>query len=187
MPSSPPRAFDRSELAAFYARLTAQIEATDHQEGAIDLRKVKTMKWASTDPFGARLRVNEFDDIYAAALKYAESLPPPKPPDYSEIPMNTFPFFRSVLVKGQHFLDPAGKAAVGKIAPGDELQLSHEPTNQHDPYAVGAFVGGVRVGYVQKEVSAALAWLLAIKMPLHTTVVEIGKAGNLVVNITEKK
>lgn len=101
--------------------------------------------------------------------------------------MNTFPFFRGVLVKGQHFLDPQGKQKAGGLTPGDTVDLKHEPTNQHDPYAVGVFKDGIRVGYVQKEVSAALAWLLAINMPLAVTVIEIGKAGNLVINVLEHK
>lgn len=103
------------------------------------------------------------------------------------IPMDTFPFFREVAIKGQHFLPPEGKAAASQIQPGDQLTLEAEPTNQHDPYAVAAMFGSQRVGYLQKEVSSAAAWLLMIKMPLKVTVVSVGKAGNLVVNVLEDK
>ena len=99
--------------------------------------------------------------------------------------MSKFPFFRNVLVKGQHFLDPQGKAAAAGLVPGDTVDLQHEPTNQHDPYAVGVFKDGVRVGYIQKECSAALAWLMAIKMPLVTNVTGIAKAGNFTINILD--
>lgn len=124
-----------------------------------------------------------FDEVIKEVQRIRGTLPNPN----QEIPMNTFPFFRGVLVKGQHFLDPAGKQQAQALTPGDTLELKHEPTNQHDPYAVGVFKDGIRVGYVQKEVSAALAWLLAIRMPLTVTVIEIGKAQNLVINVLEHK
>lgn len=144
---------------------------------------------------GDRLRGAEARDIVSLAqltweksLERRKKIPALDPTSLpGHIPMNTFPFFRGVLVKGQHFLDPQGKQKAGGLTPGDTVDLKHEPTNQHDPYAVGVFKDGIRVGYVQKEVSAALAWLLAINMPLAVTVIEIGKAGNLVINVLEHK
>ena len=111
---------------------------------------------------------------------------PIKPIDYSEIPVNTFPFFREINIVGQHFLDDLGKDQLKYVAPGSELVLRAEPENKADPYAVAAYSNGIRVGYVQKQVSPAVAWLLAIQMPLKVTVVTAGgKAGNLTVNVLE--
>lgn len=180
-----PRTFDRKELDGFADRCYAEV--TRIRTRRVDEFGIRNeiLVWAGLDPFGRHLYTHEFSPIYDALI--TRKPPEPTPPDYTEIPMNTFPFFRGVTIKGQHFLDPIGKQKAAQIVPGDTLELQHEPTNQHDPYAVGAFKDGIRVGYVQKEVSAALAWLLAIKMPLAVTVTEIGKALNLLVNITELK
>ena len=84
-------------------------------------------------------------------------------------------------------LEDTERTAMTETARRMALELRHEPTNQHDPYAVGVFSDGIRVGYMQKEVSAAVAWLLAIKMPMKTTLLEVGKSNNLVLNIVEDK
>jgi len=41
---------------------------------------------------------------------------------------------------------------------GDELELSHEPDNPHDPNAVRVEWRGHKLGYVPRRENAALAW-----------------------------
>lgn len=174
----------RSELQALVNAAIDVVKATTSTAEAY----VHLDEWFRTQPL---LREHTylslkpfFDEVIAETARVRGQEPKPTPGD---IPMDTFPFFRGIAVKGQHFLDPAGKQKASALTPGDTLELRHEPTNQPDPYAVGVFKDAVRVGYVQKEVSAALAWLLAIRMPLTVTVIEIGKAQNLIVNVLEHK
>lgn len=140
----------------------------------------------NVDTSWATDEVSRAVEYYLANSPHAKFYPFTDP---ERIPMNIFPFFRGVLVKGQHFLDDAGKKAANAVMPGDELILHAEPQNAHDCYAVAVHTqAGVRVGYLQKEVSAACAWFLAIKMPMKVQVIASGgKAGNLQVNILENK
>ena len=57
-----------------------------------------------------------------------------------------------------------GRTANGRLRPV-VVELRREPGNQHDKNAVAAYVDGIRVGYVAREVAATLSpWMKRRKL-----------------------
>lgn len=46
---------------------------------------------------------------------------------------------------------------ISAIAPGTDVMLVREPTNQYDPNAVAVWIDGKRIGYVPRKQNAGLA------------------------------
>ena len=47
--------------------------------------------------------------------------------------------------------------AAAELAPGSPLELRREPDNEHDANAIAVHAGGAHVGFVARELAAALA------------------------------
>lgn len=69
---------------------------------------------------------------------------------------NVHPVLRSVKIVGNHFRPQEAKEVFNSLQPKDELILKPEPTNPHDPYAVMVCKGQMHIGYIPKEISAAV-------------------------------
>ena len=183
------RAYSQDEINQLLSLVRAYVDdkrSTEKKTPTIS--QIERAVEESADTLGLPITPHEAGSVARSVHNYYENAKVPPKPHPIEIPMNTMPFFRGISVVGQHFLNDDSKAALKQISPGDIVTLQHEPTNPHDQYAVGVYFGGQRVGYIFKECSPAVAWLLCIKMPLKVQVTEIGgKANNFKVNIIEDK
>ena len=56
------------------------------------------------------------------------------------------------------------------VAPGRRLELRREPENEHDPNAIAVHAGGERIGWVPRELAAALAPALDAGAPWSAVV-----------------
>jgi len=70
------------------------------------------------------------------------------------------------------------------LQPGAKLRLEPEPTNQFDPYAIKIFSVDAHIGYVPKESSGAVAFVLANGAEYECICAGTNKAGYPSINIS---
>jgi len=63
------------------------------------------------------------------------------------------------LVKGAYFRGRDAKELSDSLKPGDEIVVQREAENEHDEYACSVWFDDVQIGYVQAELSFAVAAL----------------------------
>jgi len=80
----------------------------------------------------------------------------------------------TVAGTAQHYLESFRKAAVST---GDELTLSPEPTNPHDPNAIRILKEGTQIGYVPRVYCTAILLAMSNKLNLVAKVTDVWSKG----------
>jgi len=94
------------------------------------------------------------------------------------------PFLRGFTVAGISFRTPAERAIALSLQPGDKLTLEPEPTNQFDPFAVKILKDGAHIGFIPKDCSAAVAFILANGGEYECVCAGTNKSGYPSVNVS---